>query len=479
MDIVSWRRHGSSLQLPNELVLYLFGLAGTGILVALILLGQVRLAVAFTATVGLVSLAMMQMRLALLAAFVFLIVLGDLRRLLIPVSGWSGLDPLLVVGPVFALIASGYTWASGRPSFDTPAAKWMLVLMAIMLIQVFNPRQGGLIVGVAGIMFQLIPLLWFWLGRAYGRRAFLQTLLFRIVLGLSTLAMLFGLYQSLVGYLPYQLEWYHTAGYIALGTPETGLSPISFFASGTEHNIFVNLGLILLWTLVLFEHRWAWWPIPLFFGALLLTGTRGPIAKGLVMMAGLWAILGPSLKTWILRGALALAIAGGGLYLGLSVLTQHLDGAPKPIQVQIERQAAEFVHGSGSHQGSSAANHLGMLLHGYRLGLENPLGHGLGAGTKAAKKFGHFGTTETDLGDSFRSLGVPGGVVYHILVFVLIVTAFRFWQRSRRPLGMALLGFMGVAFLGWLKGGQYGVTPLLWFCLGAMDHLWKKEDLTE
>ncbi|MFB6232001.1 MAG: hypothetical protein ABEL04_12695 [Salinibacter sp.] len=479
MGSASWRRLNWSIQFSGRVGVYLFGLVGTGVLIALLLLDQVRAAVAFTALVGLVAMAMMQMRLAIVAALVFLIVLGDLRRLLLPVAEWSGTDPLLVVGPAFALIATGYTWASGRLSFDTPAAKWMLAVMAIMLVQIFNPRQGGLIVGVAGIMFQLVPLLWFWLGRAYGHRDVLQTLLFRVVLGLSALAMLFGLYQSLVGYLPYQLEWYRTAGYIALGTPETGLAPITFFASSSEHNIFVNLGLILLWTLVLFRHWEALWPIPLFFGALLLTGSRGPVAKGLVTMAGLWAILGPSLKTWVLRGGLALIIAVGGLYLGLSGLTQRLSGAPKHIQAQIERQAAEFVHGSGSHQGSSTANHLGMLLYGYRLGLQRPLGHGLGAGTKAAKKFGNFGTTETDLGDSIRALGIPGGLAYHGLVFVLVLTGFRLWRRERSPLSMAFLGFMGIAFLAWLRGGHYAVTPLLWFCLGAMDRLWKQETVTE
>lgn len=469
----------SALPRPGRPGLWLVGGVGVSLLIFLILVDQVRVAVAFTALAGLVSLAMIQLRLAIVATLVFLVFLGDLRRLLIPVAEWSGRDPLLLVGPAFVLVATGHAWATGRLSFDTPAAKWMLGLMAIMLLQVVNPRQGGLLVGVAGLMFQLVPLLWFWLGRAYGTRPLLRTLLFRVMLGLSVLALLFGLYQSIVGYLPYQLDWYRTAGYIALGTPESGLAPITFFASGAEHNVFVNLGLILLWTLVLFERPWALLLVPLFLGGLLLTGTRGPVAKGIVMMAGLWALLGRSMKTWILRGTLALILAAGGLYLGLSVLSQNLSGVPGHIQVQIERQAAEFVHGSGSHQGSSAVNHFGMLVYGYQLGLQRPLGHGLGAGTKAAKKFGNFGTTETDLGDSLLALGLPGGVVYHGLVFVLIVTAFQLWRRTRRPLSMALLGFMGIAFFGWLEGGQYAVTPLLWFCLGTMDRLWKEESPVE
>ena len=349
----------------------------------------------------------------------------------------------------------------------------MLVLMAIMLIQVFNPRQGGLIVGVAGLMFQLVPLLWFWVGRAYGNRAFLQTLLFRIVFPLSILAMVFGLYQNFFGYLPYQLEWYHTAGYTALGSPESGLAPISFFASGTEHGIFLSLGVILCWSLALLnKNRLALLLTFIFIGALLLTGTRGPVAKSLMMMAGLWAIMGRSMTTWILRGTLALAIAGLGLFWTLSQATGSLN-APSHIQNKLERQASEFVQApTGTSTGRvSTLNHLGMLLHGYQLGIQQPLGSGLGAGTKAAKKFGSHSSTETDLGDSLRSLGIPGGAVYHVLVFLLILGAFRTWQRDGGPLSMAILGFMGVTFFSWLGGGGYGVQPLLWFCLGSMCKL--------
>jgi hypothetical protein len=453
--------------------LYLFGLTAAVVTVFLLVSDRVRLAVAVVAMLALFALAMTRLRLGILATFVFLILLGDLRRILLPVAEWSGKDPLLLVGPAFAVVTVGYTWASGNLSFDTPAAKCMLVLMGIMLLQVFNPRQGGLIVGVAGLMFQLVPLLWFWLGRAYGDRAFLHVLLFRAMLALSGLAMVFGLYQSYFGYLPYQLDWFYTAGYGALGSPETGLAPITFFASGTEHAVFVNLGVVLLWSLVLLRKEWlALLPIPVFLTALLVTGTRGPVAKILLVMSGLWAVMGRSLSTWLLRGGLAVSIAALGLIWTLAGVTQQID-APDHVERRLNRQAEEFVHGSGSAGGrSSAVGHLKMMVWGYRSAFQQPLGKGLGAGTKAGKKFGDSGgSTETDLGDSFLALGIPGGVAYHILVGSLIVAAFRFWQQERSLVSMVLLGFMGITFFGWLRGGMYGVTPLLWFCLGAVDRL--------
>lgn len=483
-------RVSSKSDLARHAAIFLFGATGVAALVYLVLAGLPRAAFAFAVTAALLTLAAVRVRLALVATLVFLVLLGDLRRMLIPVAGWSGTDPLLVVGPAIAIALTGNALVRGEIPADSWASRCMIVLMAIMLIQVFNPRQGALIVGVAGVMFQFVPLLWFWLGKAYGTRPFLQTLLFRVVLGLSGLAMLFGLYQSVFGYLPYQFQWYQIAGYPSLGNPERGLSPITFFASNTEHAIFVSLGIVLLWSLYLFKNRSALLPIPVFLGALLVTGVRGPVAKILIMMSGLWAIKGQTVVSWFTRGALALGVAALGLFWSLSGITQSLDDAPPQVQNRLERQANEFVRvPTGEQEYSSASTHLGMLVHGYRLSLQYPLGVGLGAGTKAAMKFRGggdtgsdrgdsspaLGSTETDFGDTLRALGIPGGLVYHVLVFLLVLNAFRLWNQDRRPLHMALLGFMGITFLGWLSGGRYGVTPLLWFCLGAVDRLYQKE----
>jgi len=463
----------SRADLARHWVVLLFGAIGAVAIVTLVLAGYARIAVAFTAVSVILTLAAIRVRFAIVATLVFLFFLGDLRRLLIPVAGWSSTDPLLLVGPAIAIVLMGNAVLTGSTSADTPASRCMIVLMAIMILQVFNPRQGGLIVGIAGVMFQLIPLFWFWIGRTYGSKSFLNTLLFRVVLGLSGLALLFGVYQSVFGYLPYQLEWFRIAGYSALGNIERGLSPITFFASNTEHAIYVSIGVVLLWSFALFRNRTALLGIPVFLGALLITGVRGPVAKILAVMAGLWAVKGKTVRAWVTRGVFALVIAGAGLFWTLSGISQNLGDAPPRIQHRLQRQANEFVRApTGKKDYSSASTHLGMLLHGYRLGLEYPLGKGLGVGTKAAMKFGTGGSTESDLSDSVFALGLPGGLAYHVLVLILAVTGFLYWKQERSPLAMAILGFMGITFFGWLSGGRYAVTPLLWFCLGALDQLY-------
>src|SRR5438105_8732515 len=58
----------------------------------------------------LLIIAIQRPQAAVLMAFAFLAFLGIIRRLLIPVAGWSSFDPLLLFAPVFSifLLASLY-----------------------------------------------------------------------------------------------------------------------------------------------------------------------------------------------------------------------------------------------------------------------------------------------------------------------------------------------------------------------------------
>ena len=79
------------------------------------------------------------------------------------------------------------------------------------------------------------------------------------------------------------------------------------------------------------------------------------------------------------------------------------------------------------------------------------------------------------MGNSFLALGVPGGVVYHIIVFLIILTGFKYWYHMRSVSAMAILGILGVTFLQWLGGGMYAVNPIIWVCVGALDRFYRDE----
>jgi len=456
----------------HVILLGIGGVIGVVLLIGLVLTGQVRMAVALTVFAFVTSLAIMDIKLAVAGILVYLVFMGDLRRLLIPAAGWSGTDPLLLVGPTLVLLLFGYVLASRKAQLDTALSKWIAALMVVMILQVFNPSQGGLMVGIGGMLFYLIPLLWYWIGRAYVSATFLESLVYRIVLPLAFVAALMGYYQTFYGYLPYQQQWFDVAGYTALG-PQGKQSAISLFASHSEYTVFLAIAMVALWAHVLHRQQYAALAMIAFlFVAVFLTGVRGPIVKFMVTASVLWAVLGHSRKTWVVRGGLALCIGVVGLTWGLSNIT--LNTSNERVQHRVDRQVEGIL--GANEGGSSATGHVGMMLHGYKMGLQNPLGRGLGSTTKAAAKFGgEGGSMEVDSSNIFVSTGVVGGVVYLIVIFLIIRSALRYWTATRSLIALVLIGTLVVTFLGWLKGGQYAVSPLVWLCIGALDRAVRDE----
>ncbi|SHL06321.1 hypothetical protein [Rhodothermus profundi] len=459
---ISWRR---------TLGVGVLGALGVGAVLWLLLTGHGRLALTLMLLELFVAMATVNVRVAILAVFAYLIVLGDLRRLLIPLFGWSGLDPLLVVGSVFALVVVAGALVNREIRFDTKLAKWTLALMAIMVLQIFNPKQGGLMVGLAGAMFLIVPICWFWVGRTYATPAFMRTLLYGLVLPLALVAAAYGTYQVFFGYLPHQQRWLEMNWYQGLGSPNNP-SPISLFASNTEYGKFLSIGVVLAWAAFLKGNRMAGGIALILLVAVALTGIRGPLFFSLAMMVGLWAVLSRSTVVWVLRGGLAAVVAIVGLTVGLTTATQ-LDIDPR-ARKRLERQAQEFVYAwRGQTDYSSADKHFSMMLGGYLYSLSNPFGLGIGSVTKAALKFGGRAyNTETHLGNSFVALGLPGGVLYHVIIFLIILYAFRYWIFSRSLISLAILGILGVTMASLLAGEAYAVGPLTAFCAGAIDRLY-------
>lgn len=425
---------------------------------------SITLAIAFP----LLALGAIQIRAGIVAVVVYLVLLGDIRRALIPLVGWSGLDPLLLLGFVSAILICALAIVNKQIRLDTPLARWTLALMVVMLLQVFNPKQGGLIVGVAGGIFLIAPLVWFWVGRTFFTEELMRMLLFKILTPLAVAAMLVGFVQVFYGYFPYQMAWYDIAGYTALGTVETGLAPISFFASGTEHGSFLITVGIALWATFLLRNKTSiLLLLPLLFGVM-LTGSRGPVVKILGMAVVLWALMGRNKAAWVPRGLLALVVCGIGFAWSMSqVGSLGLGGA---AQSKLERQA--LLLDEGTSEGGTIAVHTSLLLHGYEAAFTNPLGYGLGASSKAAVKFGSaFRPTETDIGDVMMTTGLVGGVIYHVMIVLIALTAIRYWLRTRSVLALAFVGILGVNFSLWLGGGLYAVSSILWLCIGALDRL--------
>ncbi len=449
---------------------FVAGLVVLPILVMVAISGNGRIVVSLAIAFPLIAWATVDVRSSIIAGMVYLILLGDIRRALIPLVGWSGVDPLLLLGVAFAAALCLYAVGTGQIKTDTALSRWTLGLMVVMVVQMFNPMQGGLIVGVAGGIFILAPLLWFWVGRTFATEALMRTFLFKLLTPFACAAIIVGFIQVIYGYFPYQMTWYNIAGYQALGTLDTGLAPISFFASGTEHGAYLVTVGIALWAALLFRNRATiFLLLPLLY-AVMLTGSRGPLVKILGLAVVLWALMGKDKRTWVPRGLLALVVCVVGFAWSMSNVGNL--GLNEAAQNKLDRQA--LLLDEGVSEGGTLNVHTSLLLHGYESVITNPLGYGLGASSSAAMKFGNtFRPTETDIGDVMVTTGLVGGVLYHVMIVMIVLTAIRYWLRTRSVLALAFIGILGVNFSLWLGGGLYAVSAILWFCIGALDRLYR------
>lgn len=446
-------------------------IVGAIVLAILVHMGEIRMAVAGTVLSVLFGLARSDMRVAILGLLVYLTFLGDLRRLLVPISGWSGNDPLLLVAPVVTLLLFAGAVISRRISLDTPVAKLVALFMAFMTLQIFNPKQGGLLVGVAGAMLYLVPMLWFWIGRAFADRDLMRTWFFRVMPALALFAALMGLYQVFYGWLPYQLAWFRIAGYSALGPTEDLLRSISIFPNLTEYIQYLGIA-IIAGCAAAFKKRWDLLLLGfVLFAAIFLAGSRGPIVKVLLTVSILYTVQGRSIATWAPRLAVTLLLGGVLLIVGLTQAGEIASSgtiANDRVSHVFNRQSELLP--SNTKDGGTVAIHSNLFWLGIKWGFQDPLGYGVGSTTLAAKKYGESGgSTEKDLSDMFKSGGVIGGFLYLAILICVAIAAVRFWHTERSLLALTIVGILAFMGLSWLKPGAYVLTPLIWLTIGALD----------
>lgn len=421
----------------------------------------------FTAAIltFLAAVALHEARAAIVLVMVFLALLGDLRRLASSLWGFPSLDPFHLVGPALVGFLLVGVVMGRRLSVDTGLSKLIVALIAVMVIQIFNPLQGGVVVGVMGALFYLVPLLWFWLGKAYGSGPFLESIAFRVVLPVAVLAAFLGMYQVFFGFLPFEEKWIQRVGYSALWVGET-IRPFSFFTSAAEYASFLGLAMSYIWSAWLQRRSWTMILFPFLALALFLESGRGAIVSLCVSLAVLWALQG-RVRLWAPRLLVALLFAALGLY---QVLTQVQSVAWQGPTESLVSHQVEGLLNPMDEEHSTLPIHLAMVQDGFRKGFETPLGHGLGFTTLAAAKWGQAGVnTEIDVSNMFVSLGVVGGFLYLAVMIGVYVKAIRLWARTRSFPALLALATLGFIPGTWLIGGEYSVTALTWFFIGALD----------
>jgi hypothetical protein len=405
---------------------------------------------------------------AICASIIFLFLLGDIRRITASVVGSPSLDPLLLIGPFVTIWLVVPIFIN---SFHLKGLidKLTFALMVVMLLEVANPRQGGLTVGLAGVMFMLVPVLWYWVGRRYGTIQLVQVLLYRVIIPLGTCAALLGFYQTFVGFLPWEQAWIDKviSQYSALNVGGF-VRAFGFSVNAIEYADLLLISCAVCVAAVISGKKIYAFFLPLLIAALFLESSRGPIIKLVLVIAAAWACSREA-RGWIVRFPVALLVIG---CVGTLLLSSFLSGDQRPKSAagsSIQHQANGLLHPTDSRY-STATVHSNMFLDGVLEGIKSPLGFGIGATTLASGKLSDSGagSTEVDISDVFVSLGLAGGAIYSVFILAVLRVSFKCLRIGRNdiylPIFSVLFGMVGV----WLARGQYAVSPLMWLLIGAL-----------
>lgn len=425
----------------------------------------VRLVLGGVAIGLLIALAIRSPRLVLYLLLIWLPVLGLVRRLVSSLGSASPLgDPLLLVAPAVWIMLTMVAIQRGAFRDRTPLATAVLAFTAVLAVSALNPLQGGLRVGLGGLLLIVVPMLAFWVGRSLldDRAATVVVWL----LGLMAVpAAVYGLVQTFVRMPSWDSRWVATQGYEALNVGST-IRAFASFSAASEYAIFLGVG-ILAWAAL--ARRL--WRIPLAVVAvgLLAVAVWYESSRGIiVMIAVALAFRLVAGRRIPLRWGMLVAIA---LVAAVPWVVGHLSPARFGSSAG-SQLAAHQVQGLGDPFGSQSTlpGHITMMVNGVKQAVSNPVGTGVGAISVAAGKYG--GTiagTEVDLGNAPAAAGVAGLIGYLAVVVIGIPRAYRLAASRRSVPALAALGIILVTVLQWLNGGNYAVIALPWLFLGYVD----------
>jgi hypothetical protein len=431
--------------------------------------GKIRLLMFAGLMLLAVPLAVRHPRILMFSLLIYLPFLGFFRRVLIPVSGWSSYDPLVVFAPVIILLM-GFLWmyktyirrqgiAKEDDTYLFKLVRWMII---IDLLQVVNPLQGSILTGFGGIMFYVVPLFWMVLSRLHMNEAWIRRI-YGAVCTVAVISSLYGLKQINFGFARFEEIWIDIAGYAALIVGD-GSRAFSFFTNAAEYTTFLVVSIVILWVYLLrgnaVQKICAILFVPLLMYCVFMQSSRTPViltslALAVITIMHARSKLGRVLALLIMSGMLV------GAFLGISriessneLIAHQVNGLTNPMD----------------DEHSTAGIHVAMFVNGMLKGITNPIGHGLGSTTLAGAKMSDSGdSSEVDLSNMMISTGVVGGLIYGLILLETLWRAFKMSHRNTTAL--IVLGILIATLGAWSNGGNYSVCALIWLSIGYLDRL--------
>ena len=419
-----------------------------------------------------VLVAMANRRNALVLVLVFLVLLGFLRRLLIPFAGWADNDPLLLVSPAAAVTL----WYLGRGQRLArgflPGAVMVLLLWCVA--QVVNPFEPGVMLALQSLLFYVTPLVWFFVGRTFERDV--HDLVIRVVQVMAIPVVALGLYHSFGNFFPFELTWIGVSGQSeAIFLPGFNIRPFSTLTSPQEYGYYLGFTLLILWARILHEparRRLLGAAMVVTTAALFLQATRSIFFFFLVALAITALVHYRSPITLLCIVGVAVALASYVISTPRAVDDGNAleEDKKSSIQALIDHELAGLTDPSSS----TGPLHIELVTQGLEQGIREPLGQGVSHGSIARFKNAPgltFGS-ESDIGNVAAGLGVVAGVTLLGIIVAGFTMAARLAITRPSVRHLAVLGIGVVAFGQWATGALYCTSTILWVLLGGLSREW-------
>lgn len=436
-------------------------------------------------TLGSVTLAlivplMLSLEAGLTALVIFEPLRGFLRRAQYLIVPYSQNEPIHLITPIVSALAILLVLAREkfRMFTRTPLAGAVSVLSLICVLQIFNPMQGTLYVGLTGAMFYLVPMAWFYFGQAADEKFFSRVLRLLVVLGLVT--SLYGVYQMVIGYPAFELYWLeNTDKYDSINVYDFKRA-LATFSNAEEWGRYVLLAIFAAVGFASMKSegnkRVFWWTgAILLCGMLALTGQRSSIF-GLFLGLVIFFLTGAKTFGRALARILLIAIPFVLLFTMTKAISEdEIYDEGSGVNKVLSHSAKGTINPTG--EGSLYARFETWTYLVTEVLPGKPLGTGLGSTTLSFSR-----TVEDDgrpaIDNHFLSFAVAAGVPALVLLVWILLRAFgyciKFWGESEPDsdegvlarTAMALLSsfilnnFFGTSFV------IYSVAPLGWLLLG-------------
>jgi hypothetical protein len=418
---------------------------------------------------------------------------GFLRRAQYIFLPYTATDPIHLVTPAVTFLGLVLLLQRQRLKvFNATPLAWMVsILASIYFVQIFNPIQGGLSVGLSGALFYLVPVAWFYFGQDIKPKFLTKAMQLLVVFGLIT--SLYGLYQLAYGFPSFEQTWVDSTdayGSISLGHIQRALAT---YSSAEEWGRYIQIGAIAAFGFcagaVGYLKRGGWLLCGLGLTVmLLLTGQRTALFGLLFGTVILIAIGAQNWRGMVVRFVLVVAA-------GLLIVT--MAKAPTNDDI-LSHGDDERFQGVLNHttKGALRPTEEGSLLERFDIWTKfatetiphNPLGMGLGATTLGALRF----ETSSDLPavDSYFislviSCGLPAALLF---MWILGRAAVLSWRNFRSAAGgsseaqvwRVVTALMPALILNSFFGNTftlYSVAPVGWLLVGwiSAEHLRKTE----